>query len=108
MEELFAIGGVPLTKADNDRVAGHIMVKDALSLGTDGLPKLRFFRSCVRFYADLDAIQADAENPSDCAKEPHGVTHAVDAVRYYCVSRHLPAETVEEPEKDEYMDFLLH
>lgn len=108
MEELFAIGGVPLTKADNDRVAGHIMVKDALSLGADGLPKLRFFRSCGRFYADLEAIQADAENPSDCAREPHGVTHAVDAVRYYCVSRHLPAEIAEEPEKDEYMDFLLH
>ena len=37
---------------------------------------------------DLRDIQADEQNPNDCAREPHEVTHRVDAVRYYAIQPH--------------------
>ena len=46
-------------------------------------------------------IQADEKNPNDCAKQPHDVTHSVDMVRYFCVSRVTPAEVKDET-KDDY------
>ena len=51
-----------------------------------------FFASCRETVDDLRDIQSDELNPNDCAREPHEVTHRVDAVRYYCVSRVLAAE----------------
>lgn len=54
---------------------------------------LMFFKSCRNTIEDLRDIQADETNPNDCAREPHDVTHRVDAVRYYCISRTLAAES---------------
>lgn len=92
MEEIFRGCGVALTKADNNRVQGHMLIKDRLAANTDGRPGLVIFRSCQRLIRDLTAIQSDGENPNDAAREPHDVTHTVDALRYYCVSRVAPAE----------------
>ncbi len=89
MAELFGEYGVPLVKASNDRVAGHLMIKDALAKQSDGKPGLLFFDTCKRIVDDLRAIQSDTINPNDCATEPHDVTHSVDALRYFCVSRTL-------------------
>lgn len=92
MEEIFRSVGVPLTRADNGRVQGHMLVKDMLADRADGRPGLLISESCKRLISDLTAIQADADNPGDAAKSPHEVTHTVDALRYYCVSRVAPAE----------------
>jgi phage terminase large subunit len=89
MYELFTINGVPIVKADNNRVQGWIQLKEALAIKPDGLPMLMFFNNCVETTEDLKAIQTSDKNPNDCAKEPHEVTHAPDMVRYYCVSRTL-------------------
>lgn len=110
MAELFMRNQVGLVKADNNRVQGHMMMKDAMSpcllrdpyvismfrredgSVPDKLPGLMFFDVCKGVIGDLQDIQADEKNPDDCAKEPHEVTHTVDGVRYYAVSRVLPAE----------------
>jgi len=92
MAELFAAAGVPLTRASSDRVQGHMLVKDALAPGPDGRPGLVLFRSCARILGDLRDIQADPLRPGDCARTPHDVTHTVDALRYFCISRAAPAE----------------
>lgn len=110
MAELFMGNQVGLVKADNNRVQGHMMMKDAMALRPlgdpyvkelfhkadgrtpDRLPGLMFFQGCKRVIGDLQDIQADEKNPNDCAKDPHEITHTVDGVRYYCVSRVLPAE----------------
>ena len=75
----------------------------------DGRPGLIFFDTCPMFFSDLAGIQVSKDDPSDCAKEPHGITHAVDALRYYCVSRKMRAERAEEPidERAEGEDFEL-
>ena len=56
------------------------------------LPALMIFNNLDRLISDVRDIQADDKNPNDCAKEPHDVTHSVDMLRYYCVSRQLAAE----------------
>ena len=108
MAELFLHWGVPLVKSDNSRVQGHMMIKDMLApmpltdpfvkglfpagRVPEKLPGLMFFDSLTRVTADLRDIQADENNPNDCAKRPHEITHTVDAVRYFCVSRVLTAQ----------------
>ena len=108
MAELFMQNGVAIVKSDNNRVQGHMLIKDMLapiplkdpfvkSLFPDGkapekLPGLMFFDPVAQAFSDLKDIQADEKNPNDCAKTPHEITHAVDGVRYFCVSRVLAAE----------------
>ena len=75
------------------RVQGHLLIKEALARRGEERPMLMFFKSCRNTIEDLRDIQADETNPNDCAREPHDVTHRVDAVRYYCISRTLAAES---------------
>jgi phage terminase large subunit len=92
MAELFASGGVPIVRADSNRLQGWLQVKEALAVREDGRPALLFFRCCAETIRNLEAILTDDKNPNDCAKEPHDITHLPDAVRYYCVSRTMKAE----------------
>lgn len=92
MAELFMQNGVPIVRADNNRVQGWLQVKEGLALRQGGLPSLMFFRSCRETISAMEGILTDDKNPNDCATEPHDVTHLPDAVRYYCVSRTMKAE----------------
>lgn len=107
MAELFAQNGVPIVKSDNNRVQGHMMIKDMMApiplkdpfvrslfkgKAPDKMPGLMFFNTCKEVMQDLRDIQADEDNPNDCSKQPHEITHTVDGLRYYCISRVLPAE----------------
>ena len=110
MAELFMQNGVSVVKSDNNRVQGHMLIKDMLApiplkdpfvkgLFPDGeapdkLPGLMFFDTVAQAFSDLKDIQADEKNPNDCAKTPHEITHTVDGIRYFCVSRVLAAETI--------------
>ena len=127
MAELFLHWGVPLVKSDNSRVQGHMMIKDMLSpipltdpfvkglfppgKAPERLPGLMFFDNLNRVIADLRDIQADENNPNDCAKKPHEITHTVDGIRYFCVSRVLAAEAIadrlqqEDDEEDMLTDY---
>ena len=86
MAELFGRYGVPVLKASNARVQGHLQIKELLR-GDGVTPSIRFFKGCEGLIADMKAIEADPQNPGDCAKNPHDVTHAVDALRYFATSR---------------------
>ena len=111
--EKFIQNGVPLVKASNNRVQGHMLMKDAMTPGVlkdpyvigtvfggeapESLPMLMFFQGetqkCVD---DICDIQADENNPNDCSKTAHSVTHSVDMVRYFRISRVFTAEAPEE------------
>lgn len=129
--ELFMLNGVPLVRSDNNRVQGHMVMKDMLSpiplndkfvksLFPEGkapetLPGLMFFDTTGKMLEDIESIQADEANPNDCAKQPHDVTHSVDMCRYYCISRVAVAEAERQKrqsfEEDEergqsYEDFM--
>lgn len=114
MAETFALNGLPLIKAENNRVQGHMMIKDALAPMADGKPGLIVFNTCKELIGDIQDIQADENNPNDCAKEPHDLTHTVDGLRYYCVSRTIKAEPFqhsqyaeeEDEGREDYADFM--
>lgn len=128
----FLEGGVAILKSDNNRVQGHMLIRDmmspiplrdpyVISLYPEGkapkeLPGLMIFDTCEDLIEDLTDIQADEKNPSDCSKEPHDVTHSVDMTRYYCVSYTMTAESQRQvvrmpPDEEEekiqpYEDFM--
>jgi phage terminase large subunit len=110
--EIFLANNVALFKANNDRVQGHMQIKEMLKDAPDGKPWLMIFEDCKDLIANLQDIQSDEKNPNDCAKEPHEITHNVDALRYFCISRTLPTETPQEPtypdedDEEEYDDFM--
>jgi len=87
MAELFFNNGVPIVCVQNSRVQGHMQVKEMLMDMPDGEPGLKFFDTCTEVIRNLQAIRSDDLNPNDCAREPHDITHTVDALRYFCISR---------------------
>lgn len=128
MAEMFMANGISVTKSDNSRVQGHMAIKDMLAIAPlhdpyvkkiygdkipETLPMLMFFPTCKKLISHLQAIQADDKNPDDCAKEPHEVTHEVDALRYFAVMRTLSADAAKEAQNDDdfetgedYEDFM--
>ncbi len=90
--ELFSEYGISFTKTSNDRECGWLAIKELL-IGRDGNPKIRFFSTCREIISCLPALQIDKVRPSDCADEPHEITHAPDALRGFAIFRTRPADT---------------
>jgi len=105
MAELFMVNGIGIIKANNNRVQGWLQVKDLLKPMSDGKPGLMVLKNCPLLIKYIQEIQADEVNPNDCAKEPHKISHLPDALRYFCVSRTLPAQAIQEQiARDEFDD----
>lgn len=104
MAEDFMLNDVPIIKVSNSRVQGHLQIKSMLADMPDEKPQLVFFDNCKHIVDDLPAIQADELNPNDCAKLPHSITHTVDAIRYFAVSRSMPAIQAMEKTKRQMFD----
>jgi hypothetical protein len=95
----FQEGGVPLTQTSNDVDAGCAAIKQWLS-GDN--PALTFDDGIVTVTAHITKIQRDKNKPNRYAKEPHILTHAVDALRCFCIYWTAPAET---PTQEQYFGF---
>mgnify|MGYP000790843946 FL=1 len=65
-------------------------------------PGLLVTENCVGLIRNLPSIQHDEKNPSDCATEPHEITHICDAARYFCVTRVLGAQKTVEKIVDDF------
>ena len=101
--DLFLEYGIPFVTTKNDRVEGWMMVKELLKIKDfkypDGRvvkkPTIQIFENCKNLIRCLPIIQRDDKNPNDCSKEPHELTHAPDAIRYFASEYvKLPKETV--------------
>lgn len=77
MADLFMENGVGLLKASNNRVQGWAALKELLKpmRNDEDKPGLMVDSSCVGLIRNLPAIQHDDKNPSDCATQPHDITH---------------------------------
>ena len=84
---IFSEYGINLTKTQNDREVGWLALKELLLSG-----RLLFFRSCYEIIKCLPALQVDRVRPTDCATEPHGITHAPDALRGFAIYSARPCE----------------
>ena len=88
---LFSEYGINFTKTSNDRETGWLALKELLAV-RDGKPKLRIFSSCSEIIACLPALTVDKVRPTDCANEPHEITHAPDALRGFAIFYARPEE----------------
>ena len=94
MAEIFAQNGVGLLRASNNRIQGWMAVKEMLKpmKNDTDKPGLLVTNECRGLIRNIQLIQHDEENPSDCATQPHDITHICDALRYFCATRVLQAE----------------
>ena len=92
--DIFAENGQYLTKADNNRVTGWLAVHEWLKIYEDEqgqkTSRVHIFSNCVNLIRTLPAVQIDDKNPNDVAIEPHELTHAPDAFRYFCTMWQAP------------------
>jgi phage terminase large subunit len=49
--------------------------------------KLKIFENCTNLIRTLPLLQYDKRNGTDAANEPHELTHAPDALRYFAAWR---------------------
>ncbi len=84
LAEIFTKSGMPVTPADNTRVAGWQRVRDYLAISPDGLPRWQCFSDCVNLIRTLPAMQYSKLNREDAAD---GEDHAPEALRYGLMSR---------------------
>lgn len=107
---LFDEHGLELVKSNNDRQAGWLALKELLKERTapngERYVRLKIFRTCRHLIRTLPQILIDEKNPDDCAKEPHELTHAPDALRYFAIYWTQPPETAA-PKKVKYRPDIL-
>ena len=88
---LFSDCGINFTKTSNDREAGWLAIKELLCPGR-GKIRLKIFCHCTEIIKCLPLLQIDKLRPTDCANEPHEITHAPDALRGFAIFYARPAE----------------
>lgn len=92
----FYENGITLTKSSNDRETGWLYVKELLKEYPRGdgatAPKLKIFSTCRHLIRTMQTLLINEKNPRDAAKEPHELTHAPDALRYFAIWWFEPAE----------------
>lgn len=114
--ELFWEGGIDLTKASNNRIAGWLNVKEWIRIKkvrheqTGKLYEdsdLKIFSNSLNLIKYLPQLQHDEKDPNDVATEPHEPTHITDALRYFCVSRTAPTKEIINKEITFNFDFEI-
>jgi len=97
--EIYAKEGVPLIQANKERVNGWkrlrdwlkpIEVVDPVTGKTYTTAKLRVFSTCTQTIEAIPAMIHDEHNPEDVAE--HELDHIPDALRYWVMSRPMPAK----------------
>lgn len=83
--DLFAENGVTLTRTSNDRETGWMAIKELLRQDAQGNSRLQIFSNCTELISCLPQLQIDPLHPSDTLQEPHAITHAPDALRYFAI-----------------------
>ncbi|HWQ57664.1 MAG TPA: hypothetical protein VN540_01500, partial [Clostridia bacterium] len=97
--ELFAKSGVPLTPADNARVAGWQRVRSYLAPAPDGAPLLKVFSDCAALIRTLPLLVYSQHDREDAAD---GEDHAPEALRYALMSRPCPGTVPAEAPRHVY------
>ena len=100
---IFSEYGVNFTKTSNDRETGWLAVKELLR-DTGRGARLKIFSFCTELIRCLPALTVDKLRPSDCANEPHEITHAPDALRGFAIFHSRPAESCDTGRKSHWTE----
>lgn len=107
--EIFADNGLTLTQVRNSREAGWQNMLAWLHPVPDGTgevqPRLKIFSNCTKLISVIPLQQHDEKNPNDVAKEPHEISHYVDAVRYLLDGRPQPTEIPTVRDEDDPIEY---
>ena len=103
--EYYSDAGIYLTRAQSNRAAGWLSVKEWLKIidTADGSKdtNLVIFNNCENLIRCMPKLMRDKANPNDIdSKTDHEITHAPDALRYFTAGR--PAPTERTPEEITY------
>jgi phage terminase large subunit len=86
--QIFNSCSLPLIKSNNNRVSGWLAVKEFLHPYKDEwgklTAKLTVGENCTNLIRTLPALTHSDKNVSDVNLNPHEITHAPDALRYFC------------------------
>ena len=96
--DLFAQGGVYLTKLSPCRVSGWLALKEWLK-APQGRPNMVIDKKCTNIIRCLPLLMHDKKVPDDVATQPHEITHAPDALRDFASFLVCPAA------KEEHITF---
>lgn len=88
-QEIYAENGVPLTKANNDRINGWAVVREYLN-HENKPPRLRIFKTCYKMIETIPEMVHDDLKPEDLNTDSND--HACDDLRYFLVSRSYPSK----------------
>lgn len=114
--DIFVENGWIMTKADRNRENGAFAMKEWLhpyeSINeftgeTETIANLRIFDNCTMLINHLSQVQADEKNPNCYATEPHDITHNLDALRYFCIMRTPPSDSLKAPKPSEFLPKAL-
>lgn len=89
--DIFKSKEISLTVADNSLESGCLDMLEWLKIYEDEQGVLasdvQIFSNCKHLIKALSEIQIDSKRPNTYANEPHELTHAVDAMRYFFAKR---------------------
>lgn len=76
----YQAAGLPVTKANNDRLAGVADVADRLRVRRDGWPRILIYSTCTNLVRTLPELPRSTIRPEDV--DTTAEDHAYDALRY--------------------------
>lgn len=116
VHETFRKNGIYLNPTSNRRIAGWLSVKEAIKLNEtrnvitgeiERKPKLMVFDNCETLIKNIQTVKKSETDPNDVANKPHELTHIVDSLRYYCITRFGEyKEEQKKPKHDKYDDYI--
>lgn len=106
--DIFIDNGINLVKVNRDMFNGCMALKEELAIHEDGTPpNLTFLKdTCPETIRCLQKIQKEKNKPTVYAKQPHDLTHLVDALRYFATFWSLPAQK-ERPKRTKWRQDLI-
>jgi phage terminase large subunit len=88
--EIFSDNGLYFIRADNNRIQGWMSLREWLrpyTVNGRNEANLQIFENCTNLLRTLPLLQYDKHAVNDAANQPHELTHAPDALRYWAASR---------------------
>jgi phage terminase large subunit len=100
--ETFLANGVPLIKADNNRISGWQRIRECLVDAPDGVPWLQIFSTCRNLIRTLPALYYDENDHEDVSDRCED--HAAESLRYGLMSRPAPKIITVKQKKEHRFD----
>ena len=106
--DVFDEHGITLVKVNNDLFNGCMRMKEWVYHKDEECSRLTILNDCApNLFDSITKIQKDDKKTNIYAKMPHNLTHAVDAIRYFCVYWTLPAEITYEKSAKKWTEDMI-